>query len=255
MGNNWSLKPNKEILGYLGCEDADNSTEKAELKDNRWALEPSKDVVAYLNGENAKMPEPIHIESYLKAFMEWNDRKNELWVGGGTDIDGAYELVGVCGPLPKTEMEIQGLLDVIPEEGTSGSGIFISYLVNEAYPRDEIELRTDRQIGFLGTYNSGKKWVITGNVGQGTGSEMSAGEILVRGSSDCHLGLRMKGGKIIVEGRAGALVGTGMKSGEIHINGSYESIGYHIEGGNIYCKGKQIYENGRPVEIGGRQFA
>ncbi len=138
---------------------------------------------------------------------------------------------------------------MIPEKDVHHAGVFISYVVNEVYPYDEIELRVNMPVGRLGTYNTGKKWAITGNVGQGTGCEMSAGEILVRGSSDCHLGLRMNGGKIIVEGHAGMLVGIGMKSGEIRINDSYESAGYHIEGGGIYCRGKRIYENGKAVSF------
>lgn len=124
------------------------------------------------------------------------------------------------GPLPKTEGEIQALLDLIPEEAADDAGVFISYLVNEVYPYDEIELRTGKPIGQLGTRNSRKRWVIIGEVGDDAGCDM-------------------KGGELLVGGNAGAFVGTGREGGEIHLCGDYENISGEGKG-TVYHKGKLI---------------
>lgn len=235
----WRLKPDKGMLDYLG---GGNSTSSGV---NRWATKPSQDVVSYLGeaGPDATA-QPTGLETeldakdFLEAFNEWNKRKEKLW-NGGLDVGKVYAMVSEYAPLPKTEREIQALLDLIPDEAANHAGVFISYLVNEVYPYDEIELRTGKPIGKLGTHNTKKRWRIAGDVGNDAGMSMTGGELVIRGNAANSIGWCMKGGKIIVEGNAGKWIGADRKGGEIHISGTYESI-WSEKGGAIYHKSELI---------------
>lgn len=257
MAGKWSLKPDKELMGYLGCKDADNSNEKAdEPKSNsRWALGPSEDMAAYLGeaksaetppAEPKPEPETEDMKDYLKTFNEWRERKTEmwgedyeLWSWGDMHGDKAYQMINECGPLPKTKEKIQELLNTIPEKDAQYAGVFISYCVNEVYPGEEIKLRITRPVGYLGTKNSRKKWVIRGHAGRYVGVDMTGGEVCVEGNVEHYAGRSMKGGKIIVEGNAGNGVGLDMHGGEIHLHGNFESTSNIQGNGKIYYKGEQ----------------
>lgn len=226
MVGKWSLKPDKELMDYL----EKNGNERGLI------FEPSKDTTPKPNEAGAC--KTINAAGYLKAFNGWNERKDKLW-HGGIDVPKAYEMTGECSPFPKTEMEIQALLDLIPEKSVNHAGVFISYIVNEVYQYDAIELRTNKPIGHLGTRNSRKRWVIIGDVGDDAGCDMKGGELLVAGNAGNALGICMKGGKIIVNGNAGRFVGAARYGGEIHLCGTYESI-YAEKEGAVYHEGTLI---------------
>jgi formylmethanofuran dehydrogenase subunit C len=77
------------------------------------------------------------------------------------------------------------------------------------------------------------------------GEEMSAGEILIKGSADMYVGARMKGGKIIIEGNADAFAGQQLAGGELIIKGnagnylgsSYRGDWRGMKGGVIIVEG------------------
>lgn len=253
----WRIGPDEELMGYLGGDVGDNSGKNATAKNNnnkKWALKPSQELRSYLDGAGNVEPPPAEpnpefgAKDYLKAFDEWNERKDGLY-NGGIDVSKAYKMIGECSPLPKTEMEIQALLDLIPEDAADRAGVFISYLVNEVYQYDEIELRTNKPIGFLGTKNANKKLTIMGDVGDYVGTSMTGGgEIVIKGNAGNDIGWCMKGGKITVEGSAGWRVGNARRGGYIHLFGDYESIGdsyydlWKTGGiGAVYHNGEQIY--------------
>ncbi len=252
----WNMEPDKDLMVYLGCETVDNSGKNAIAKNNdnkkKWAPKPSQDMRSYLDGTgNVETPPAEHnpefgAKDYLKALNEWNERNG---LSNGIDVPKAYEMTGKCGPLPKTEMEIQALLDLIPEKSANHAGVFISYIVNEVYPYDEIELRTNKPIGFLGTKNASKKLTIMGNVENNVGTSMTGGELVIKGNSGNDIGWCMDGGKITVEGSAGWRVGENRSGGEIHLLGDFKSIGDRCydtsktvrKTGAVYHNGEQIY--------------
>ena len=83
---------------------------------------------------------------------------------------------------------------------------------------------------------------ITVEAGWDVGSEMEAGEIIVKEIAIMTIGKSMRGGRIIIEGDTRAEVGEGMKGGEIHLNGDCGKIATDIQGGRIYHKGKLIVD-------------
>lgn len=212
----------------------------------KWDIRPGKEITDYLNGcagfKSAGTPVPDEpVKNCLDAFNEWNERKKKMW-GENMAVDEAYEMSAEFAPRPKTQGEIQELLDAIPEEAVDCAGLFVSYCVNEVYPYDEIELRVDRPLDYLGARNMGKKWKLAGDVGEGSGYGMKRGEIIIEGNAGSYTGTCMKGGKIVVNGNAGVAVGHWMSGGEIRLNGeSYGSI-TDVEVGNIYHKGRRVYE-------------
>lgn len=257
MAGKWSLKPDKELMGYLGCDVGDNPGKNVSAKNNdnkkKWAPKPSQELRSYLDGAGKDVGTPpaepnpeFGSKDYLKAFDGWNERNG---LSNGIAVPKAYEMTGECSPLPKTEMEIQALLDLIPEKSIDHAGVFISYIVNEVYPYDEIELRTRKPIGFLGTKNASKKLTIMGNAGDHVGTSMTGGELVIKGNSGNDIGWCMDGGKITVEGSAGWRVGENRSGGEIHLLGDFESIGdrrYDTsktvrKTGAVYHNGEQIY--------------
>ncbi len=256
MMGKWSLKPDKELLGYLGCDIGDNSGKNVSAKNNsdkkKWAPKPSQELRSYLDGAGTVETPPAEqntefgAKDYLKAFNEWNERNG---LSNGIDVPKAYEMTGECSPLPKTETEIQALLDLIPEKSANHAGVFISYIVNEVYTYDEIKLRTNKPIGFLGTKNASKKLTIMGNVENKVGTSMTGGELVIKGNSGNDIGWCMDGGKITVEGSAGWRVGENRSGGEIHLLGDFKSIGDRCydtsktgrKTGAVYHNGEQIY--------------
>jgi formylmethanofuran dehydrogenase subunit C len=77
------------------------------------------------------------------------------------------------------------------------------------------------------------------------GFKMSAGELVVEGSTDQYAGGWMKGGKMLVKGNVDAFAGTAMKGGELTIEGNagnYLGAAYRgdwrgMSGGKILVKG------------------
>jgi len=77
------------------------------------------------------------------------------------------------------------------------------------------------------------------------GFKMSAGELVVEGSTDQYAGAWMTGGKMLVKGNVDAFAGTAMKSGELIIEGNagnYLGAAYRgdwrgMTGGKILVKG------------------
>lgn len=84
------------------------------------------------------------------------------------------------------------------------------------------------------------------------GQEMSAGEIVIKGSVDMYVGKKMKGGRIIVEGNADSFAGQQMSGGELIIKGnasdyvgsSYRGDWRGMTGGKIIVEGNAGNENG-----------
>jgi formylmethanofuran dehydrogenase subunit C len=93
------------------------------------------------------------------------------------------------------------------------------------------------------------------------GKEMSAGEIVVKGSAEMYVGAWMRGGKIIVEGNVGAFSGMLMQGGELYVKGnagdylgcSYRGEWRGMRGGTIIVEGNAGMEVGQNLN-GGRIF-
>jgi formylmethanofuran dehydrogenase subunit C len=77
------------------------------------------------------------------------------------------------------------------------------------------------------------------------GFKMSAGELVIEGSTDQYVGAWMKGGKLLAKGDVGAFAATAMKGGEMVIEGNagnYLGAAYRgdwrgMSGGKILVKG------------------
>ena len=84
------------------------------------------------------------------------------------------------------------------------------------------------------------------------GSEMTAGELLIKGSAGFHTADKLNGGKVVVEGDVGDFSATDMKKGEFIIKGSaghYLGSSYRGEwsgmmGGKIIVEGNVGKETG-----------
>jgi formylmethanofuran dehydrogenase subunit C len=96
------------------------------------------------------------------------------------------------------------------------------------------------------------------------GMKMSAGELIVDGSTDQYAGAWMSGGKMLVKGNVDAFAATGMKGGELTIEGNagnmlgaaYRGDWRGMAGGKILVKGNAgsdigIYMNGGEIVING----
>lgn len=96
------------------------------------------------------------------------------------------------------------------------------------------------------------------------GMQMSAGEIVVEGSTDQYAGAWMSGGKMQVKGNVTAFAGTGMKGGDLLIEGNagnYLGAAYRgdwrgMQGGKIHVKGNAgsdtaTYMNGGEIVVDG----
>lgn len=91
------------------------------------------------------------------------------------------------------------------------------------------------------------------------GQEMTAGEIVVKGSVDMYAGRLIKGGKLLIEGNADSFCGQLMEGGEIIIKGnagdylgaSYRGEWRGMKGGSIIAEGDVGMETG-VFMMGGR---
>ena len=96
------------------------------------------------------------------------------------------------------------------------------------------------------------------------GLKMTAGEIVVNGSTDMYTGAWMKGGSLTVNGNVHSFAGTGMEGGSLVINGNakdYLGAAYRgdwrgMQGGTITVKGNVgsdtgLFMNGGTIDIGG----
>jgi len=84
------------------------------------------------------------------------------------------------------------------------------------------------------------------------GEGMTAGKILIKGSTGMHVGAEMTGGEIVVEGDAGSWAGMEMKGGLLHIKGNtqdhlgsaYRGSWNGMTGGRIVVGGDAINQVG-----------
>lgn len=96
------------------------------------------------------------------------------------------------------------------------------------------------------------------------GMKMSAGEMVIEGSTDLYVGAWMTGGKLLAKGNVEAFAGTAMKGGEITIEGNagnYLGAAYRgdwrgMSGGKILVKGNAgsdigMYMTGGEMVING----
>ncbi|MBS3068557.1 hypothetical protein J4450_07665 [Candidatus Micrarchaeota archaeon] len=100
---------------------------------------------------------------------------------------------------------------------------------------------------WIGEGMEGGEIVIEKNVGSSAGAGMHGGRIVVNGNAGSELGVEMRGGEIIVKGDINEGFGYSMYGGTISIEGNYGSLPDHIEGGNIFHKGRQIVKDGKLV--------
>jgi len=96
------------------------------------------------------------------------------------------------------------------------------------------------------------------------GFKMSAGELVIEGSTDLYVGAWMKGGRILAKGDVAAFAGLAMKGGEITIEGNagnYLGAAYRgdwrgMSGGKILVKGNAgsdlgMYMTGGQIVVNG----
>ena len=143
----------------------------------------------------------------------------------------------------------------------------VLYLEAEHVCPDEFAGKTAAQIAELHVYEGntkstlGKYFEVSGNAGATAaetkivvrgdvkrvkylGMKMSAGEVVVEGSTDLYAGAWMSGGKMTVRGDIQAFAATGMKGGELIIEGNagnYLGAAYRgdwrgMSGGKDPCK-------------------
>jgi len=144
-------------------------------------------------------------------------------------------------------------------------GLYISKLINESranefvlpipigetishlgFNNDGNQIKIKGNVGhYVGMYMKDGKIIISGNAEDSSGRGLEGGIITIQGNSRLNPGLWMRGGTLIINGDVTHDVGSGMTGGVIKLNGDYDSISEHVEGGNIYHKGKLIVENGR----------
>jgi len=142
------------------------------------------------------------------------------------------------------------------------------YLEADNVAPDKFAGKTESQIAELHVYEGnttstlGKYFEVAGNAGATAadtrivvkgdvkkvkylGMKMSAGELVVEGSTDLYAGAWMSGGKMLVKGNVEAFAATGMKGGELIIEGNagnYLGSAYRgdwrgVSGGKILVKG------------------
>ncbi len=142
------------------------------------------------------------------------------------------------------------------------------YLETDNVAPDKFAGKTAQQIAELHVYEGnttstlGKYFEVAGNAGATAadtrivvkgdvkkvkylGMKMSAGELVVEGSTDLYAGAWMSGGTMLVKGNVEAFAATGMKGGELVIEGNagnYLGAAYRgdwrgMSGGRILVKG------------------
>lgn len=267
----WNLKLGHELEKYLGLDKTEQEPapgggkqDNAPLRAGPFGLKPPEGLLKYLETcsnkpetkgkrQPAKPKTEFDAKDYLSAFSKWDEKKTELWGRELKKVGKAYDMTKEYSPLPKTEMQIQALLDLIPEGSAHDAGVFISYVVNEVYPRDAIELRTNNKpIGMLGTSNAKKEWTIIGDVGDFTGVFMTGGDIFVKGNSGSDVGRCMKGGRIVVAGDVYLSAGREMTDGVLYVKGNANwHLGMEMKGGKIFVEGN-VGDNAGDGASGGR---
>lgn len=98
---------------------------------------------------------------------------------------------------------------------------------------------------YIGAEMTAGEIIIKGSVDMHVGNEMAGGRIIVEGNADSFAGLIMQGGELIIKGNAGNYLGAtyrgewrGMRGGKIIVEGNAGSeIGSWMEGGMIIIKG------------------
>lgn len=102
-----------------------------------------------------------------------------------------------------------------------------------------------KKVKFLGFKMSAGELVIEGSTDQYTGAWMKGGKLTVRGNVDAFAATAMKGGEMVIDGNAGNYLGAayrgdwrGMSGGKILVKGNAGSdIGQYMLGGEIVVNG------------------
>lgn len=102
-----------------------------------------------------------------------------------------------------------------------------------------------KKVKFLGFKMSAGELVIEGSTDQYTGAWMKGGKLTVKGSVDAFAATAMKGGELVIDGNAGNYLGAayrgdwrGMSGGKILVRGNAGSdIGQYMLGGEIVVNG------------------
>lgn len=121
-------------------------------------------------------------------------------------------------------------------------------------------------IGGAGTTAADTKIIVKGDVKKVKylGMKMSAGEMIIEGSTDQYVGAWMTGGKLLAKGSVEAFAATAMKGGELTVEGNagnYLGAAYRgdwrgMSGGKILVKGNAgsdigMYMTGGEIVING----
>jgi formylmethanofuran dehydrogenase subunit C len=102
-----------------------------------------------------------------------------------------------------------------------------------------------KKVKYLGFKMSAGELVVEGSTDQYAGGWMSGGKMLVKGSVDAFAGTAMKGGELTIDGNAGNYLGAayrgdwrGMSGGKILVKGNAGSdIGMYMLGGEMIING------------------
>jgi formylmethanofuran dehydrogenase subunit C len=102
-----------------------------------------------------------------------------------------------------------------------------------------------KKVKYLGFKMSAGELVVEGSTDQYAGGWMSGGKMLVKGNVDAFAGTAMKGGELTIEGNAGNYLGAayrgdwrGMSGGKILVKGNAGSdIGMYMTGGEMIING------------------
>jgi formylmethanofuran dehydrogenase subunit C len=102
-----------------------------------------------------------------------------------------------------------------------------------------------KKVKYLGMKMSAGEVVVEGSTDQYAGAWMSGGRMLVKGSVDAFAATAMKGGELVIEGNAGNYLGAayrgdwrGMSGGKILVKGNAGSdVGMYMLGGEIVING------------------
>jgi len=102
-----------------------------------------------------------------------------------------------------------------------------------------------KKVKYLGFKMSAGDLVVEGSTDQYAGAWMTGGKMLVKGNTDAFAGIAMKGGELTIEGNAGNYLGAayrgdwrGMSGGRILVKGNAGSdIGMYMLGGEMIING------------------
>ena len=102
-----------------------------------------------------------------------------------------------------------------------------------------------KKVKYLGFKMSAGDLVVEGSTDQYAGAWMTGGKMLVKGNADAFAGIAMKGGELTIEGNAGNYLGAayrgdwrGMSGGRILVKGNAGSdIGMYMLGGEMIING------------------